>query len=220
MVTSSSLKAKKCSTPSCSCPDRTGITRMGREAKGSSWNFCFAAKTKWMSWNPSHTTENCGFCAYIYLHSCLWCWLAQPEPQNSSLLLRGCFFPLSPPTDSWELNCNIFLFCCQPDRGFMESAPWSEISLIPFQSLCWCFPMAAGLKWHSISVPCNFSFFIISFFCNCLGKEVGSSMYTFGGKTPTISRLPAAGVSSDLLQLPGADLIPWVRFGMERLTGP
>lgn len=84
---------KKCSTPSCSCLYRTGITRMGREAKGSSWNFCFAAKTKLMGWNPGHTTENCGFYAYIYLHSYSWCWLAQPEPRAPACYSEVVYFP-------------------------------------------------------------------------------------------------------------------------------
>lgn len=51
-------------------------------------------------------------------------------------------------------------------------------------------------------------FFIILFFYNCIGKEVGSSIYTFGEKNPAVSRLPTAVVSFDLLQLPVADLIP------------
>lgn len=53
-------------------------------------------------------------------------------------------------------------------------------------------------------------FFIILFFYNCIGKEVGSSIYTFGDwrKNPAVSRLPTAVVSFDLLQLPVADLIP------------
>lgn len=88
----------------------------GREAEGSLWSFCFAAKTNLMSWKPDHTTENCGFSACIYLQSCSWCWLAQPEPRSCSLLLRGCFFP-SPHPQTAELNWNIFLFSLTEDAS-------------------------------------------------------------------------------------------------------
>lgn len=119
-----------------------------------------------------------------------------------------------------ELN-NLFLLSAWQRMFlvFMESAPWSEISLIPFKS--WCFPMAAGLKWHSISVPCNFSSLLFPpFFATAKRKKWAHQYPHLEEKNPTISRLLATLVSFDLLQLPRVDLIPWMRLGVERLAGP
>lgn len=128
VVTSSSLSAKKCSTPSCSCPDRTGITRVGREAKGSLWKVSFASPAQRNKLNElkprSHDREPWFLCLYLFAQLFVvlagTAWAAELQP-----VTRRLFFPLSPPTDSWELNWNIFLFCCQPDRGCF-SCSWNQ----------------------------------------------------------------------------------------------
>lgn len=128
VVTSSSLNAKKCSTPSCSCPDRTGITRVGREAKGSLWKVSFASPAQRNKLNElkprSHDREPWFLCLYLFAQLFVvlagTAWAAELQPVTLRL-----FFPLSPPTDSWELNWNIFLFCCQPGRGCF-SCSWNQ----------------------------------------------------------------------------------------------
>lgn len=152
-----------------------------------------------MSWNPDHTTENCGFYAHICLHSCSWCWLAQPEPQSCSLLLRGCFFPSPHPqtAGNWTeipsfsaVSLTEDVSCVHGISTMVRNFPHSFLETV----LVFSYGSRSEMTQHFCAL--KIIFFIILYFFFCIGKEVGSSIYTFGEKKP--NNLHAASCSGEL----------------------
>lgn len=173
------LKCKKMLSPILFLPRQSRDDQDGKRGQGQLVERLLCSKTNLMSWNPDHTTENCGFYAYIYLHSYSWGWLAQPEPQTSSLLLRGCFFPFPHPqtAGNWTEISSFSAVSLIEDVSHVHGIS-TMVRNLPhsFQETVLVFSHGSRSEMTQRFCALQHLFFIILFFCNCVGKGVGSSI--------------------------------------------
>lgn len=179
------LKCKKMLNPILLLPRQNRDHQDGERGHGQLVEPLLCSKNKFNELKPRpHDRELWFLCLYLFAQSLV---VLAGTATELQLVTQRLFFPLSPPTDSWELNWTIFFFCCQPGRGCFWCS-WNQHHGQKFPSFLTRGPVGAfpGSRSEMTQRFCALQllFFIISFFCNCIEKEVGSSISTFGEKKP------------------------------------
>lgn len=202
---------------------------MKRKAKGSVRKFALrhrCSKTDLMRYRiqvqTAWHTELC-FCAYIYLYSwsqCLWVTKLPSEWGFLSLLTYThciiCFLIRR----CWHLSLHLGVHL-QPGKWCFSILAISTTGVSLFSSGRWCWLLAAGpaLIWNDRAFLHRFQEGRNLCLWDLMVEGVHSSIHTFGGKKK-VSRVTVVVLSSDLLQFQMADLIPWIRLGVQRPAEP
>lgn len=112
------------------------------------------------------------------------------------------------PLTAWQM---VFLHSCNQHHRSFSLLFW-EMMLAP------CSRSGTDLKWQSVSAPLprgqNISVYEIWWWKEC------THQYTHLEEKKTVTRVTVVVLSSDPLQFQMADLIPWIRLGVQRPTEP